>query len=568
MKYLVIVCCAVLLAAATPNNSIEFVDRAQSAKLNVITYTGGTEKNHILESTGNGVLLLDYDADFDLDIYFVNAFRFPKKGQTEPNRNVLYRNEGNFTFTDVTTASGTGAAVYGQGGCVGDVDNDGLPDMYITNFGPDILYRNNGNGTFSDITAKANVSDSRWSIGCTFFDADKDGDQDLYVANYLEATWEQVHSARRTRLWRGKVEVLDGPKGLPGSRDSFYLNNGNGTFTEATEKAGLTSGSDSYSMGVVSFDYDNDGDIDLYVANDSTPNCLYRNRGKGTFEEIGTMTGAAYNADGQEQGSMGVDFGDYNKDGWFDLVVTNFAHDYDTLYRSLEGKFFQDESYASGIAIPTFVPLAWGILYMDVDQDADLDLFVSNGHIYPQVDQDKSLHESYRQKNLLFLNENNKFKDTTDQAGSGLQIIKSSRGAAFGDLDNDGDLDIVISNQDDKPDLLENRSRTGNHWITFQLVDTKQSPLAIGASVKMTTGKLSQMRQIASGGSYASQNDLRLHFGTGTATKIDQLEVRWPDGAVENYTNLATDYFYRIKRGSKPQQIANLSVTRKPFPKK
>ncbi len=314
---------------------------------------------------------------------------------------------------------------------------------------------------------KQKSADSRWSIGCTFFDADKDGDQDLYVANYIQATWQEVHAARRTRLWRGKVEVLDGPKGLPGGPDTFYLNNGNGTFTEATEKAGLKTGTENYSMGVVSFDYDNDGDIDLYVANDSTPNCLYRNRGNGTFEEVGTVSGAAYNADGQEQGSMGIDLGDYNNDGWFDLVVTNFAHDYDTLYRNLGGQFFQDESYAANIAVPTFVPLAWGVLFMDVDHDTDLDLFVSNGHIYPQVDQDPSLHESYRQKNSLFLNENNKFRAVTEQAGSGFQIVKSSRGAAYGDMDNDGDLDIVIANQDDKPNLLQNRSRTGNHWITL-----------------------------------------------------------------------------------------------------
>ncbi|MGH9857583.1 MAG: FG-GAP repeat domain-containing protein, partial [Acidobacteriota bacterium] len=266
-----------LLAAAPP--AIEFVDRAPAAKLNVITYNGGPEKNHILESTGTGLLLLDYDGDFDQDIYFVNAFTFPKRGETKPHSNVLYRNDGNGTFTDVTAASGTGAAVYGQGGCVGDIDNDGFPDMYITNFGPNILYRNNGNGTFSDISAQAKIGDPRWSIGCTFFDADKDGDHDLYVANYIEATWQEVHAARRTRLWRGKVEVLDGPKGLPGSPDSFYLNNGNGTFTEATERAGLKPGTEHYSMGVISFDYDNDGDIDLYVANDSTPNCLYRNRG-------------------------------------------------------------------------------------------------------------------------------------------------------------------------------------------------------------------------------------------------------------------------------------------------
>ena len=551
MKKLLPLLCLFLIYAS--GGTVQFVDRSSAAKLNVVTYTGGVEKNHILETTGNGVLVVDYDNDFDQDLYFVNGFSFPKRGETKAHSNVLYRNNSDGTFLDVTSASGTGATLYGQGGCVGDIDNDGHPDMYITNFGPNILYRNNGNGTFTDIAAKAKVADPKWSIGCTFFDADADGDQDLYVANYLDATWQEVHAARRTRLWRGKVEVLDGPKGLPGSSDTFYVNNGDGTFTEATAKAGLSAGSDFYGMGVVSFDYDNDGDMDLYVANDSTPNCLYRNRGNGTFEEVGTVAGAGYNADGQEQGSMGVDFGDYNNDGWFDLAVTNFAHDYYTLYRSLSGKFFQDDSYAAGIAVPTFVPLGWGTLFFDADHDADLDLFFANGHIYPQVEKDPSLHETFRQKSQLFLNENAKFREISSSAGSGFQMMKSARGAALGDFDNDGDLDIVVSNQDDKPSLLMNESRTANHWLSLKLIDTKGSPLAIGSRVTITTGKLSQMRQIASGGSYASQNDLRVHFGVADSKNIDKIVIRWPDGTTETHTALTPDSLYVLQRGKKPQ---------------
>jgi hypothetical protein len=541
-----------LMVGASPP-AIQFIDQAKTAGLSVVTYTGGLEKNHILESTGNGVLVFDYDGDFDQDFYFVNAYRFPKRGQTEPHANVLYQNQGNGTFRDVTKSAGVAAAVYGQGGCIGDVDNDGWPDMYITNFGPNILYRNNGNGAFTDITARASVGDPKWSIGCSFFDADRDGDLDLYVANYIDATWQEIHAAKRTRLWRGKVEVLDGPKGLPGSANTFYLNNGNGTFAEATKKAGLTAGSNSYSMGVLSFDYDNDGDIDLYVANDSTPNCLYRNRGDGTFEEVGTITGTAYNADGQEQGSMGVDFGDNNNDGWFDIAVTNFANDYYTIYKNLGGRFFQDESFISGVAVPTFVPLGWATLWIDIDHDRDQDLFFSNGHIYPQVDQDPSLHENYRQKNQLFVNDNGKFREITAQAGPGFQVVKSSRGGASVDYDNDGDLDIVISSQDDTPTLLQNTSKTGNHWVSFQLIDTRWSPLAFGARIAVTTGKVTQIRQVASGGSYASQNDLRLHFGLGDAATIDRSVIRWPDGTEESHATLTADNFYTIERGKKPQ---------------
>jgi hypothetical protein len=553
---LLLVVFSTLLLAASQSIKINFVDSSASANFSVVTYTGGKEKNHILESTGNGVIVFDYDGDFDQDVYFVNAFSFPSKGKTEPHSNVLYRNDGKAKFTDVTKTAGVGAAVYGQGGCVGDINNDGHPDLYVTNFGPDILYKNNGDGTFSDITASAKATDPRWSIGCSFFDADGDGDHDLYVANYLEATWDQIHSAKRTRMWRGKVPVLDGPKGLPGSPDSFYINNGDGIFTEASEKSGLKAGGESYGMGVVSFDYDNDGDIDLYVANDSSPNCLYRNRGNGTFEEVGTPTGAAYNSDGQEQGSMGTSFGDYDNDGWFDLIVTNFAHDYDTLYRSLKGEFFTDESLASGIAVPTFVPLAWATFFFDADHDRDLDIFIVTGHIYPQVDQDPSLHESYRQKNQLFLNEGKKFRDVSSEAGAGFQLNKSGRGGAYGDLNNDGDLDLVISNQDETPTYLENRSElSGNYSITFQLIDTKGSALALGAHVTLTAGGVQQHRQVSSGGSYASQSDLRLHYGLGNSKQVERIEIRWPDGGKETHTGIEADQIYIIKRGSKPQPL-------------
>jgi hypothetical protein len=389
-----------LLAGQSPSPSQDqgrdalprFVDRSEAAGLSIVTYSGSAEKNHILESSGNGILVLDYDSDGYPDLYFVAAHRLgsPPDAQRE-ERSALYRNNGDGTFADVTQAAGVAARVYGHGGCVGDVDADGLPDLYLTAVGPNILYRNNGDGTFTDISERAKVGDDGASIGATFFDADGDGDQDLFVANYLDATWEEILAARRTRRWQGRVEVMDGPKGLPESRNTFYLNTGDAIFQEATEASGLAVGGRGYSMGVASFDYDNDGDVDLYIANDSTPNRLYRNRGDATFEEVGTLTGSAYNSDGRLQGSMGTHFGDYDGDGWFDLVVTNFARDYNTLYRNLGGVFFQDDSFLSHLAAPTYKTLGWGALFVDVDNDRDLDLFFANGHIYPQVDDDPSL---------------------------------------------------------------------------------------------------------------------------------------------------------------------------------
>lgn len=544
---------ALLTLGLSSQPVIQFVDVAKSAGITTTTYTGGVDKNHILESTGNGVLVFDYNGDGYPDIYFVSGYRFPQRGQIEPHSNVLYRNNGNGTFTDVTKQAGVGAAVYGQGGCIGDFDNDGLPDIYVTNFGPNILYRNNGDGTFTDVTAKAGVGDPRWSIGCTFFDADHDGHEDLFVANYIDTTWDQVHNAKRTRMWKGKVPVLDGPKGLPGSRNTFYHNNGDGTFTDATEKAGFLPGANYYSMGVMSFDYNNDGNIDVYVANDSTPNCLYRNKGNGTFEEVGTVTGCAYNADGQEQGSMGVGFGDYDNDGWFDIIVTNFANDYYTLYKNIKGQFFQDESFAAGIAVPTFVPLGWGTFFFDVDRDTHEDLFFANGQIYPQVEQDKSLHETYRQKNQLFLNEGNgKFREITDQAGSGFQTPRSGRGAAYADFDNRGELDVVVSNEDQPPTLLKNQSNNSNHWIGFQLIDTRGDRLALGARVTVVAHGVTQQRQVASGGSYGSQSDFRLFFGLGQSTAVERLTIQWPDGSKEAYSSVLADRYYIIRRGTKP----------------
>jgi len=539
-----------LLALSSSGPRVQFVDRAKSAGLEVVNWSGWAEKNHIVESTGNGVLLLDYDSDGFLDVYFVSAIRLLPGRKTEPHSNTLYRNRGDGTFQDVTREAGVGSSAFGVGGAAADFDNDGLLDIYVTNWGPNTLFRNNGDGTFSDWTERAGVGDPRWSIGAAFFDPDEDGDPDLFVGNYIETSWEEVWNAERVRLWRGRVQVLDGPRGLPGSRNTYYRNEGDGTFVDATESAGFLSGSGQYTMGVVSFDYDDDGDVDLYIANDSMPNSLYRNRGDGTFEEVGALSGAAYNADGATQGSMGIDVGDFDGDGRFDLVVTNFAHDYYALYRNLGGSF-ADDSFATGVAVPTFAPLGWGAHFFDVDSDSDLDLFFSNGHIYPQVDTDPVLHETFLQKNLLLLNQGGKFEDATASAGSGFEIPRSGRGSAAGDLDSDLDLDLVVSNQDQAPTLLVNETDGGGRAVLVALVDPRGTRQGLGARLQVTAGGVSQIRQISSGGSYASQNDFRAHFGLGENTALD-LTITWLDGEKEVHEDLPAGREYVVRRGAPP----------------
>ena len=491
-----------------------FEDRSSGSGLEIVTWSGSVEKPHILESDGNGVLVLDYDGDGYQDLYFVAAFRIPRREEAEEERSALYRNLGDGTFVEVSQLAGVAARVYGHGGCVGDYDADGLPDIYLTAYGDNILYRNNGDGTFTDVTAEVGVQEPAWSIGATFLDADGDGDQDLYVGNYIVAPWEEILAARRTRRWRGKVEVMDGPRGLVEAPNTFYLNRGDGTFEDATEASGLAEGRLGYTMGVASFDFDNDGDTDIYVANDSTANRLYENHGDGTFEEVGTWTGSSYNADGRVQGSMGVHYGDYDGDGWFDIGVTNFALDYYALYRNLEGELFQDESFNSQLAVTSFAPLGWGVLFFDADNDRDVDLYFSNGHIYPQVDEDESLGETYRQHNQLLLNEGGKFHDVSGEAGDAFEIQLSSRGAVFFDLENDGDLDLAVSNQDEKPNLFVNSSPPGA-WMLVDLRQATGMHRPLGTRVEVEVEGSVQIREANSGGSYASELEPRLHFGLG-----------------------------------------------------
>jgi len=508
--------------------------------LPVKTYAGSQSKDHLLESGGSGVALFDADGDGLLDIYLVNAFELNAQRERIPHRNVLLRNLGNWKFEDVSAAAGVDAVSWGNGVCVADYDDDGDLDLYVTNYGPNFLFRNNGRGAFTNTAPAAGVEASGWSTGCTFFDSDADGDLDLYVARYVQTTWQDVVNAKKTLVWRGGPKTMVGPVGLPGEADLFFENRGDGTFEDATERRGLADRSKAYGFGVVATDYDADGWVDLYVANDTNLNFLYHNRGDGRFESVGLAAGVALNAEGRAQAGMGVDSGDYDGDGRLDLIVTNFAHDTDTLYRNIDGGQFEDVTQAAGLA-STFVPMGWGVAFLDLDLDGDLDLLKANGHIYPDVDSFPALKETFRQRNELLLNEGGWFRDVSSLAGAGLQIAKSSRGLAAGDLDGDGDLDAVVSNVDDEPTVIQNKQQTGHRWIALRLEKPGRNRFCIGARVTIDAGGRRQVREIRSGSSYLSQHDLRATFGLGTYAGTVDVEVQMPGGKRWRWTKLVTN---------------------------
>lgn len=509
-----------------------FVDVAAQAGLKTVLYCGGSDKDHILESVGTGCAFIDYDSDGWLDIYLVNAWALDEQPSQVriKGRNALYRNRGDGTFEDVTERAHVADESWGCGVCAGDYDNDGRVDLYVTNFGPNRLYRNLGDGTFEQVAEKAGVADPGWGAGAAFFDADGDGDLDLYVANYIDATLEEVLAARRTSTWRQKVKVLAGPFGFRGGRDKFFRNNGDATFRDATEEAGLTDIAESYGLGVLASDLDLDGDIDLFVANDSNPNFLYENNGDGTFKEIGAWSGAGLNGNGVAQANMGVDSADFDGDGRPDIFVTTFAQDSATLFHNEGALLFQDISNTIGLKAPTYQNLKWGCALFDYDHDADVDLVIANGHIYPQVDQEPELRESYRQTMSLLRNDEGRHvTDVSARAGPGFQVAASARGLAVGDYDNDGDLDLLVTAIDAPPLLLRNESTGAGHWVKLRLLNRHGSP-ALGARAILTTGNKRQMRELRSGSSHQSQNALELHAGLGPATKLDLLEIRWPGG--------------------------------------
>lgn len=528
----------------------QLVDITAKTKIN-FSHIAAPEQRYIVESMGGGVLAIDYDRDGWPDLYFTNAPTVAMALKGETASSALFHNNHDGTFTDVTNRAGVAHPCFAMGGAVGDYNNDGWPDMVITCLGGNVLYRNNGDGTFTDVTAAAGLTESRWSTGAAFADFDGDGFVDLMITSYVDFKLNDLPEFGKSATCKFHgIAVQCGPRGLKGAGDTLFHNNGNGTFTNVSQTTGTDDASGYYGLGVVWADFGNTGRPSIYVANDSTPNYLYRNDGGGKFAEIGLESGTAVSGDGSEQGSMGVAVADYNHTGRFSIYVTNFADEFNTLYRN-EGKGnFTDVSYDSGLALASLPYVKWGVAFADLDNDGWADLFSVNGHVYPQVDSLPS-GARYREPANLFMNQRDgTFCDAATQAGEAVQTPQVSRGLAAVDLDNDGNVDLVVENLVGSPMILHNTGQPGTHWITLDLTGTKSNRSALGARFILKAGGTTQTDEVRSGGSYLSQGDLRVHFGLGSAANIDSVEVHWPSGRVESLGRPPVDHIYQVLEGS------------------
>ncbi len=550
---------AVSPIAGTPLG-VSFIDVAIQSGLNARTIYGGEGHNrYLLETTGCGVAFYDYDQDGWLDIFLVNGWRLEGFAPGHEPTCHLFKNNRDGTFTDMTAKAGLARSGWGQGCCVGDYDNDGHDDLFVSYYGQNALFHNNGNGTFTDVTAKAGLRQSRvrWNSGCAFLDYDRDGNLDLFVGNYIDLDLKTAPVPESGPCLYKGIMVACGPPGLPPGKNLLYHNNGDGTFRDVSEKAGMWTTAGNYALSVAVADLDNDGWPDIYVANDSTAATLYQNQKDGTFKDVAIEAGAAFSPDGKPQAGMGVAIGDYNRDGNLDIVKTNFAGDTDSLYKNLGDGTFEDHTYISGLGVNTRL-LGWGVGFFDMDNDGWLDILVANGHVYPEVSSSKT-EAPYAEHKYLYRNlRNDRFEDVTDKAGPGITAAAAARGCAFGDYDNDGDLDIAVNCVNSLPQLLRCDSELKRNWIKIKAIGVKSNRTGIGARVKVVAKTdpkaaklLLQIDEVRSGGSYYSQNDLRLHFGLDEATSADLIEIRWPSGQIDRFKDLAANRLYTVLEGGK-----------------
>lgn len=509
---------------------------------------GSLAKQHIIETMGGGAAFFDYDRDGNLDVLLVRGSTVDEFEKGGSALCALFRGDGRGHFQEVTAASGIQARGWGMGVVVGDVDNDGWEDVFLAGYGSNALFRNQGNGTFRDVTAEAGLKSSRWSVSAAFADFDRDGDLDLYVANYLTYDLKRLPSRGPGCTYRG-FDVFCGPRGLPAERDALYFNDGKGHFLDVTNAKGIDA-EKLYGMGVVVTDYDNDGWPDIFVANDLTANLLYHNRGKGEFEEVGVLAGVAFDENGIEEGSMGADSGDFNNDGWPDLYYTNSSYQTNQLAVNLLNGSFALRSYALGHGETTWLYVGWGTFFADLDNDGWEEIFVVNGHLYAQADRfDMGL--KYRQRPLLFHNQPGKrFVEVKGSWGPGLEQPALGRGTAYGDYDNDGDLDVIINNLDGPPTLLRNDGGNRRSWLIVKCEGTLSNRSGIGTRVILRQGTSQQMREIKAGSSYASHCDTRVHFGLGSQSEVQELEVRWPSGKIQKLSKVKTNQILPLKEPS------------------
>ena len=554
------------LLAAPVTPAVVFTDVTAKAGLSKAVNTSGsaTNKQLLVEEMGGGAAFFDYDNDGWLDIFLVNGTSLDPAVRERNPASYLFHNNRDGTFTDVTQKAGLIHSGWGQGCCVGDYDNDGFDDLFVSYFGRNVLYHNNGNGTFTDVSEKAGVTGStdRWGAGCCFLDYDRDGHLDLFVANYV--SYDPARAPKPGEAMYclyNNIPVPCGPQGFTGGTNILYRNRGDGTFVDVSEESGITrprgassmvfvgrnwQPTGSYGMGAAAADFDNDGWPDIYVASDTAPSLLYRNNHDGTFREIAVPAGCAFDENGVAMSGMGVGLGDFDGDGWMDIVRTNFSEQVTTLYRNYGNGAFEDASIKAGLGVNRKY-VGFGVGFLDFDNDGGKDLFLANGHVYSQI-AGRKIHLTYKEPKVLYRNlGNGRFEDVSAKAGPAIKAEKLGRGCAFGDFDNDGDVDVIINNLDGPPTLLRNDGGNRNNWIMIKCVGVKSNRSAIGARVRITTGARSQIDEVMSGSSYYSQNDFRLHFGLGSATKVDSVEIAWPSGLKESFKSLASNHLYVIQ---------------------